>query len=843
MATGDTNNDGIPEILSAGEFGPVTVLSWKKNTNTFSSTLLPANMYAQGSSTVDVNRDGWLDYFLANDVGYSRFYVNDGKGNLQFQQLIDFSKGDPTDGSGNYGIEWTDVNADGRPDLYISKCRAGVENPQDPRRINRLYIQQPDGTFQDKAADYGVASGDQSWAATFGDLDNDGDPDLFLANHYAPHQLYENINGTYFNKVNMGPPLQSFVFQLAMRDFDNDGLLDIMYSGAEGATLLHNRGQFRFDRINRPLGPNLMRSFTCGDINEDGFVDIHAHLGEPINKVGPKPDELWLGIPNENQYIRIALAGKGSNASGVGTRLLLHGPWGRQFRYVSGGQGYGVANSLIQHFGLGPNTKADSLEVFWPSGIRDVYYNLKAGKTYLAQERLCLSERYVWSDDTRIISENAPASLIAPGGFSSYEWSNGKTGQQLLVGEGVWHVRMTAQDGCLTISEPVQVLQGCFQPGRLLLTDTSFVVACEGQPFVLNSVPAVAWAWSTGDTTQSVQVIHSGWVSVRAQDYCGNTKFDSVFIQFSRPELSILADPVSEGERTVLRSSQKATLWFADENLDLMLGAGDTLLTNPLYQSVTYYAKAEVLVSSQRYRVGEQNFPPSNLYGANSVSGGLVFDVSEPCIIKTIKVNTDTRGIRTFVILGNDGKPIFRKDILLLEGISVVELNASVNPGEGYVMTTDELVNLSQLGYKSPRLVRTFNQTRFPYEINDILTIQSSTFGALYYYYFYDWEVESNLISCETDVMPVLIVVTPSSTYAEEEPQERLLSPNPAFDRVFLRLPENTRSATCYTAHGYKMATIAPEQNELDISAWPPGMYYLQIYTTKNATRRYFFKL
>jgi len=811
MAAGDLNNDGTPEILTAGEFGPVSVLQWQEGATFFKKTSLPANMYAQGSATVDVNHDGWLDYFVANDVGYSRFYLNDGKGNLQFRELIDFAKGDPTDGSGNYGIEWCDVNLDGLPDLYISKCRAGVDNPEDQRRINRLYLQNADGTFKDLAREYGIDSGDQSWAATFGDLDNDGDPDLFVLNHYAPHQLFENVDGQFFRLKNPGATLQSFGFQVVMQDFDNDGLLDILYTGAEGATLLWNQGNLQFSIQKQPLGPNLIRSFTCGDVNDDGIPDVHAHLGEPINKIGPKPDELWLGESNGNQYVKVALRGHSGNASAIGARLLLHGPWGVQYRYTGGN--------------------------------REVFYSLKSGTTHFVQEKLCVTQKYRWQKNTEIIKANQPLLLSAPEGYASYEWSNGQSTQASPVSEGIWYVRMQDASGCTTISDPVRVLQGCFSEEDLILEDSFVVQICDRQPYTLGSRAAFRWQWSTGDTSQWIQVANEGLLKLTAEDYCRNMKRDSVYVQVLSPEIEIISDTILEGQVAVVSASIAETNWYGDVKGTELLATGSTFSTQPLSGTTTFFARATSRMSGLSGKVGETLFPSSNLYGANSVLGGMVFDAEQPFLLRSVKVNTDTEGKRRIILLSKDGVRIFQKDIFLKTGITEVALNAQVPPGQSYTLTFDETVNQAELGYRSPRLVRTFNTTKFPYQLNGAVTIQSSTFGALYYYYFYDWDISYDFLECTTPLIPVTVVVQPSVIGDISPLSEVALFPNPVDDILHLKLPSGPFKFDIRDMTGQCVSSNSSEIDYIDVGHLYPGVYFLRITTGHASFQAPFIKL
>jgi hypothetical protein len=126
--------------------------------------------------------------------------INDGTGNLVKQDLFDFITVPTSDNSGNYGSVYTDFDMDGDLDLYIAKCRQGVNDPSDPRRIDALFVNDGTGFYTQNAKAYGLADGHQTWTADFGDFDNDGDLDLFKTQHDVISELDENIdNDTFIN--------------------------------------------------------------------------------------------------------------------------------------------------------------------------------------------------------------------------------------------------------------------------------------------------------------------------------------------------------------------------------------------------------------------------------------------------------------------------------------------------------------------------------------------------------------------------------------------------------------------------------------------------------------------
>ncbi|HMU03171.1 MAG TPA: CRTAC1 family protein, partial [Saprospiraceae bacterium] len=486
LTMGDLNNDGINEVITAGEYTRIQITSL--NNGQIESTSIDGDFFAQASNTIDINNDGWLDYFVCDDNAPPVIYLNDKNGNLTLTDVIDFTLNDNTDGSGNYGSEWVDVNGDNLPDLCIAKCRAGVDSPNDLRRINRLYINNGDGTFSEKGQEFNLNSGAQTWVTTFGDIDNDGDLDAFVVNHYAPHALMENIDGTHFMEIPLPTTLQSFGFQSIMRDFDNDGYLDIIMSGAEGTTLLYNRGNKTFDIIYNILGPSKAPSLVAGDLNDDGFLDIHAHISIPINEVGVKDDELWINQGNDNNFVKINLDGKVSNRSGIAAKIEIYGAWGRQMRYVKGGESYGIFNSFQQHFGLGQHEIIDSLIVTWPSGIIDKHINLDVNKTYFVQEDKCMTATITLYDEVRKFT-NSAISIAALDGFESYLWNDGSTTKNIMVDkEGTFHVKMTDANGCVTISKPIIVKSGCFAADTKLIDEASSITLCAGRDIELSSV-------------------------------------------------------------------------------------------------------------------------------------------------------------------------------------------------------------------------------------------------------------------------------------------------------------------------------------------------------------------
>ncbi|MCO6464368.1 MAG: VCBS repeat-containing protein [Saprospiraceae bacterium] len=824
LAAGDLNNDGYQDVITAGQYtiGSICAL----NPNQYTRKQIVTHIYAQGSNMVDINNDGWLDYYISNEDGPSKIFINDGTGNLIETKVIDFLINDNTDGSGNYGSTWADVNGDFKPDLVLSKCKGGVDDPTDQRRINRLYINHGDGTFSDQGAAFNLNSGAQTWATVVADLDNDGDMDALVVNHYSPHQLMENINNQSFEEQPLPEHLASFSFQAAAADFDNDGLIDIFLGGGNGGILLHNKGEIQFEIIKTFLGNSPVNSFTLGDYNDDGCMDIYAHLGISANEVGVKDDELWLNAGNENHYIKINLTGQFSNRSGISAHLSVYSGNNKWVRYVTSGDGYGAVNSLQQHIGLGKVTQVDSLIIRWPSGFIDKYYDLEVDHTYYAQEDICMT-RQIELYDTLLIYKNEDVLLSALDSFATYTWSNNKHAQQINVSPGMYHVSMSDSKGCTTISKPIRVVSGCFDENTQLLPVNDTLFLCDGNELKIVASSATSYLWQDQSTSQEFIAHQSGWVTLTAQDYCGNALSDSIYVQVLNPDLSfeVKGDSIRQGERAILTSSHENTEWFQWPDTGTLLGRGNKFITNTLDTTTTFAGRLSILSHKISDKVGNPSFPQNNFYHTDNASGALYFIVKNDCIIHSMKVNTDTRGLRRIYILRNKVDTVFARNFELESGISTIILDAKLTIGD-YSIATDENVNITHLGHASPRLVRTSGDTNYPYLLENVVEIVSSTFGPTVYLYFYDWEVYHELLYCQSDFKLADVVVDINTFVKNVGFEDIVILPNPITESIHILTKYDFDKLIITDINGSVTTTFNNQVSTINCSHWPPGLYF-----------------
>jgi len=389
MAIADADNNGYPDIFAGGAYDGLKLLLANDDGTDYELTLLDGpDVFVQCVSFADIDTNGAVDLFVCHDDGLSSTYAGGGDGSFTYDLgLIRAETTVPSDDSGNYGTTWTDYDLDGDLDLYIAKCRLFSNDPDDGRRLNLLFENDGDNEFTDVAEARGLRPPAQSWSADFADIDNDGDFDAFLTTHVsAPlvdHQastLYENDGDNNYVDITAASGMVGDIadidigIQTHFEDFDNDGFVDLLITGASGEhRLFINNGDRTFTAENDPFptgGPGV-QSAVVGDLNDDGFPDVVAGFANGYNQPSNVNDRLFLNAGNDNHWLNVRLTGVESNASAVGAMVELHGDWGVQRREVRAGESYGIVNSFTRHFGIGEATAIDSVVINWPSGQVD----------------------------------------------------------------------------------------------------------------------------------------------------------------------------------------------------------------------------------------------------------------------------------------------------------------------------------------------------------------------------------------------------------------------------------------------------------------------------------------
>ena len=390
MSIADVDRNGFNDIIIGGAYNGLKLVTANATGTNYSVSVLSntqsggnKSIFLQNANFVDIDNNGTIDFFGCSDESVSAAYSNDGSGNFTRDNanLINAVSTIPSDNSGNYGSIWVDYDNDGDLDLYIAKCRLGVSNPNDGRRINLLFQNDGSGNFTEVGVAAGLVPYAQSWSAGFEDFDNDGDMDCVVVNHDKTSNIYENNGDGTFTDITAISDIAAELLamtndgiQVILKDFDNDTFVDIFITSRGGDhKLFRNNGDKTFTRVASPF-PTTYRIQTAaaGDLNNDGVIDIIAGFGSGYNgPSGTRSDKLYLNSGNANHWSQILLIGDPSNINGIGARIEIYGAWGKQIREVRSGESYGIMNSLKTHFGLGTSTSIDKIVVKWPSGNVD----------------------------------------------------------------------------------------------------------------------------------------------------------------------------------------------------------------------------------------------------------------------------------------------------------------------------------------------------------------------------------------------------------------------------------------------------------------------------------------
>ncbi len=395
MIQADYDNDGDVDILVLRgawlrQFGrhPNSLLQNDGHAHfrdvTFDAGLGENHYPTQSAAWADYDNDGDLDLYVANEIGDSKLFNNDGRGHF-----TDVARAAGVTG-GRYpkGVIWGDYDNDRYPDLYVSNLKGP----------NQLYHNNQNGTFTDVASQAGVTQPNRSFPTWFWDFNNDGALDLFVAgyqnnvDHFAadylgrPHQaatdrLYQGDGRGGFRDVSEEMGLANVTLPMGSNfgDVDNDGFLDFYlgtgypdYAGLMPNRMFRNQGGTRFVEVTTAAGLGHLQKghgVAFADYDHDGDQDIFIELG------GAFPGDAFSNALFQNpgfghHWITVRLVGTTSNRAGIGARIRADitedGKQRPIYKWANSGGTFG-GSPLRQHIGLGSATRVDRLEVYWPT--------------------------------------------------------------------------------------------------------------------------------------------------------------------------------------------------------------------------------------------------------------------------------------------------------------------------------------------------------------------------------------------------------------------------------------------------------------------------------------------
>lgn len=385
-SSADFNNDGLTDIIIAGWGLSTRIFQQAKDFHFLDITdrsefNLPLD--GNGAFWADVNLDGNIDLFITDEHYPNRLFLGDGRGYFH-----DVSKAwELEENSVSQGAAFSDIDGDGLQDLYVCNWFVPDILYRNSGKQSFIRVYPHIKHLSDSLNSNGV---------TFGDIDNDGDPDMLVTDRNGQSALYRNdvdlddstwVFTDMTDRANLHIPFPAYGSVIA--DLNNDGWQDIWISCVGPNMWFQNTGNGVFQKKFQEEHPfiDFKRYYSTGaavaDFDSDGDLDLFVSNKDTTSA-------LYVNPLNNKKFIRIEVIGVSSNRDAIGARIWLTSMENGEekiigFREVSGGGGYLSQNSLVAHFGVNDKVSYQA-KIKWPSGVSKELNGLTAGNYYKVYE-------------------------------------------------------------------------------------------------------------------------------------------------------------------------------------------------------------------------------------------------------------------------------------------------------------------------------------------------------------------------------------------------------------------------------------------------------------------------
>ena len=279
---------------------------------------------------------------------------------------------------------------------------------------------------------------------------------------------------------------------------------------------------------------------------------------------------------------------------------------------------------------------------------------------------------------------------------------------------------------------------------------------CNSESVTLTSNLASSYLWSNGATTREITVTDGGNYYVQTTSTCGTATSTPIEIIKTETAFSeVIADTSCQAKVLTLTAHGSGTTEWYDEELNgNLLDTGAVFQTPAINTTTTYYAQLRNIANSQTVYSSPLNHSGSSQYSGTQYNGYIIFDALQPFKLKTVKVYTDTEAVRIIELRNEAGVVLQSKTVNIPVGTSRVTLNFDIPTGTNLQLGTNTDQNMQLFGYESPKLQRSGTGVTYPYTIANLVSLTNSPNGTAYYYYFYDWEIYTE-VSCVSERVAV----------------------------------------------------------------------------------------
>ena len=389
-----TGVNSIHDRMVNGESAGSDILYRNNGNETFTDVSKEAGItiegYSLGAAISDVNGDGWPDIYVSNDfLTNDILYINNGNGTFSDKttQCLKHTS------FASMGNDIADFNNDGLPDIYTldmlpegnyrkkmiippasyDKFQLSLLKGYEPQYTrNALQLNNGNGTFSDISFLAGVSSTDWSWSALWADYDNDGDKDLMVTNGF-----YRDLGD--LDYINYQTRLQSPMGRQDAKRADKLKAIKELANVPIQNYLFENNNDLTFTNRSDDWGFT-EKGFSNGacyaDLNNDGNLDLVINCFNSEARIYKNN----AGLLHKNNYINIKLKGKSPNVDGIGSKVWIYANGKMQFQEFYPYRGYESSVEPLIHFGIGVNTKIDSIKIAWPDGTVQMEHDVKANQ-------------------------------------------------------------------------------------------------------------------------------------------------------------------------------------------------------------------------------------------------------------------------------------------------------------------------------------------------------------------------------------------------------------------------------------------------------------------------------